>query len=418
MNQSPAASPHAIVIGAGIVGLAVAEKLQSQGMRVTLLEREAVAAGASRGNAGAFAFSDILPLASPGMIKKAFRWLIDPLGPFAVVAADLPWTLPWLLRFLCASRPSRVKRSIQAQSDLMQLAKQAMHDLVARTGLAGMIRSDGALHLYESLAAYRADQANWTLRAAHGIAFERYEGEALHRFQPGLSRHFRVGLFVPAWQTVSNPADFCQAIHYYLGNQGVETRYAEVEGLSGVAGGAEVRLASGERLRADYVVLAAGPWSAELAAPLGDAIPLIGERGYNTSFPREALELRRMLIFCDHGFVVTPLDDAIRVGGASEIARLDRPPNYRRSTAMVRKAQQFLPGLKTDHGEPWMGSRPAIPDTLPVIGRSRVSENIIYAFGHGHLGLTQSAATGQLVSELINGLPTSVDLTPFRPDRF
>jgi len=418
MIQRDSKAIDVIVIGAGIVGLAVAEKLQSQGMEVTLVEREAVAAEASKGNAAAFAFSDIMPLASPGMIKKALKWFIDPLGPFAVVAKDLPWTLPWLMRFLAASLPSRVQRSITAQSALMKLSRSTMASMVERANIQQMVHSDGVLYLYENEQYYESDHVNWALRSRHGIAFDRYEGKALHAFQSGLSESIKAGVFVPEWQTVTNPATFCDAIHHHLTTQGVETRIAGVSAIADTKTGAEVVLDTGERIKTDYVVLAAGPWSAALAKPLGDWIPLIGERGYNTTFPRQSLNLDRMLIFSDHGFVVTPLDSGIRVGGASEIARLDRAPNYRRSEAMVKKAKRFLPDLVTDEGEPWMGSRPAIPDTLPVIGCAKSSDRIIYAFGHGHLGLTQSAATGQLVCELISKEKTSVDITPFRPDRF
>lgn len=414
MEINETASPDVIVIGAGIVGLAVAEALQHSGQRVLLLEREKVAAGASQGNAGAFAFSDIMPLASPGIIKKALKWFLDPLGPFAVVVKDLPWTMGWLLRFLAASRPSNLAKSIDAQVSLMALSKSSMDTMVARAELTELIRSDGALHLYEG----EPDKTSWQLREQHGIRFERLEGDALHRFQPGLDKRFVTGFFVPQWQTVSNPENFCQGIHDRITMLGVQTQYATVQQIDASDFGAEVVLEGGKRISANHIVIAAGPWSSQLAAQLGDEIPLIGERGYNTTFPETAVSLKRMLIFCDHGFVMTPLDGAIRVGGASEVARLDRTPNYKRSEAMVTKAKRFVPDLETSQGKPWMGSRPAIPDTLPVISRSKRTDKVIYAFGHGHLGLTQSAATGQLVSELVNSQQTSIDLTPYRADRF
>jgi D-amino-acid dehydrogenase len=409
-------SENIIVIGGGIVGLAIAEKLISQGKQVTLIEKEKIAAGASFGNAAGLAFSDIMPLASPGIIKKAMKWFLDPLGPFAVVWQDLPHTLGWLLRFLKAARPAQYKRSIDVQAALMHLSKTSFAEMLERTNLSHMVRVNGALHLYESKASFQADLKNWEFRKTHNIDFESYEDNALHDFQAGLSPSFVAGIFASTWQSVSNPFDFCLALHDHIIAKGVETVYGEVSSIS-IEG--DVQLVSGQHLKADKVVLAAGPWSSKFSKQLGDSVPLIGERGYNTTLPKTALDgLDHTLVFSDHGFVVVPLSNGIRVGGASEIAKLERVANYKRSKNMLLKAKQLIPDLKVENGIEWMGARPAIPDTLPVIGYSSRSKNIIYAFGHGHLGLTQSTATGQLVCELVDGKTPSLDLGALRPTRF
>jgi D-amino-acid dehydrogenase len=128
--------------------------------------------------------------------------------------------------------------------------------------------------------------------------------------------------------------------------------------------------------------------------------------------------VRRQLIFGGHGFVITPLSTGLRIGGAVELAGLERPPNFARSRAMLEKARRFLPGLRTDGGREWMGYRPSLPDSLPVIGRARGAPGIFYAFGHGHLGLTQAAATGRLIRDLVSGQSSTIDLSPFDPYRF
>ena len=179
-----------------------------------------------------------------------------------------------------------------------------------------------------------------------------------------------------------------------------------------------LRLADGEEVLCRALVVAAGAWSHRLAAQLDDNIPLETERGYNTTLPVDAFDVKRQLIFSRHGVVVTPLETGLRIGGAVELGGLELPPDYRRSKAMLEKTRQFLPGLKTEGGREWMGYRPSLPDSLPVIGRSRNSPNIVYAFGHGHLGLTQAAATGKLVRDLVAGAAPDLDLTPFSPQRF
>ena len=409
-------SYHIVVVGGGIIGLNTAERLLVDGHQVTLVEKTGIAAGASFGNAAGLAFSDIMPLASPGIVKKAIKWFLDPVGPFAVVPQDLFKVAPWLFKFLKSSTPTQFRTSIDVQASLMHLAAETYPKMLERTGLQEMVRTNGALHLYESEASFNTDLEKWKFREKHGIPFQTYDKTALHQFQPGLSDKFVAGIYASTWKSVSNPNDFCQAIFDYLTQKGVKMLQKGVKNLSkGV-----VTLEDGSQIKADKIVIAAGPWSKTLAEGLGDDIPLIGERGYNTTLPKSAWQdLDHTLVFSDHGFVVTPLANGVRVGGASEIAALDSPANYKRSEHMLTKAEKFLPALNTEGGEQWMGRRPTIPDTLPVISYSSASDDIIYAFGHGHLGLTQSTATGELVAQLINGkIPNTVNMNALSASRF
>ena len=407
-----------VVVGAGIVGLAIAFHLQSEGHRVRLVERGGIAEGASRGNAGAFAFADILPLASPGLLRKAPAWLLDPLGPLSIPPAYLPAIAPWLLRFWRASLADRYRHSTVAQGALMRLSATAMHAMLRDAGLAGRVRSDGNLQLYESEAEFRAGLPGWDAKARERIPFEHVCGARLAELQPGLAPRFIAGTFTPHWQTVDDPYHFALALFDAVMAGGATISHGEVVAVTPDAAGVELRLANGETLRAARAVIAGGAWSRPLALRLGDAIPLETERGYNTTLPPGAFDVRRQLTFGGHGFVVTPLATGIRVGGAVELGGLTRPANFRRSELMLNKAAAFLPGLKVDGGTQWMGFRPSLPDTLPVIGASKASNRILYAFGHGHSGLTQSAATGRLIADLIAGRPSAIPLDPFRPDRF
>ena len=419
--MSPSASAAAVdvvVVGAGIVGIAAACHLAEEGRSVLLLDRDEPARGASFGNAGAFAFSDVMPLASPGIIRKAPRWLLDPLGPLAIPPAYLPRIAPWLLRFWRASRPDRVKGSMVAQAAMMRLAREAMGALVARAGLSGMVRSDGALELHDSEAQWRASLPGWEARAKEGIVFEHLRGEAIAALQPGLSPQFRFATFVPGWQTVADPHLFARGLLAHAEARGAIFRRARVLAVSPTAEGARIAIDGGESIEAGRAVIACGAWSRPLAAALGDRVPLETERGYNTTLPPGAFDLRRQLTFPGHGFVVTPIGGGVRVGGAVELGGLARPPNYRRSEIMLAKAARFLPGLRTEGGTQWMGFRPSLPDSLPVIGPSAAGARILYAFGHGHLGLTQSAATGRLVADLVAGRAPALDIAPFGAQRF
>ncbi len=407
-----------IVIGGGIIGVSIAEKLKHEGLDVTLIEKKKIAAGASFGNAAGFAFSEIMPLASPGTIKKSIAWFLDPEGPFAVVPKDLPKTFGWLIRFALSARNSLYKNSTVTLSNMMKYEKQTLQAFHKRTGLDSMVTDKGALYLYEKESQFTADVKNWEFRKQHGIAYETFKGDALHEFQADLSENVIAGIFVPSYPMVSNPNDYCHAIHELNQKNGVEILY---EAVASVNKGEKptVTLENGQELNADKIIIASGPWSATLTKKLGDKVSLVGERGYNTTLPKSALpNLQRTLFFPAHGFVMTPLKDGIRVGGASEIASLTRASNFKRSKNMLNKALRFIPSLQTNDGKEWMGMRPTMPDTLPVISKSTQSDDIIYAFGHGHLGLTLASSTAQLVSDLVHDKEPQIDIKALRVDRF
>jgi D-amino-acid dehydrogenase len=408
-----------VVIGAGIIGLAAGFELARAGRRVLLLDRSGVAAEASHGNAGALAFSDILPLASPGILRKVPRWLCDPLGPLALRPSYVPRIAPWLWRFWRASLPERVAASTRTQAALMRLAAAATRPMLEAAGAADQLRDGGNLHVYESEAAWRRSLPGWQLRAAHGIGLQHLHGrDAIAEWQPGLAASLVAATFVPRWQTVIDPLQVALRLADALTACGGALRRAEATALQPSADAVQVRLSDGRCIDAQRVVVAAGAWSHRLARSLGDRVPLEAERGYNTTLPPGAFDLRRQLTFPDHGFVVTPIAGGVRVGGAVELAGLRAPPNYARADALFAKAQRFLPGLRSDGATQWMGFRPSLPDSLPVIGMAPREPRVVYAFGHGHLGLTQAAATARLVRELVTGLPPSLDLAPLSVGRF
>ncbi len=417
-----ASSSDIAIIGAGIVGIACAAQLVEAGHRVTVYDRTGICEETSAGNAAALAFADVLPLAHKGMLRKLPRWLRDPLGPLSIPPAYLLRLSPWLIRFLLAGHPRHFKRSLQAQAGMMRLSESEWTSLAARAGIDGMIRHDGSIDLYEGETEWRASLPGWSAREPFSIAFEHVTGARLEELQPGLSPRFTHGTFLPGWKTVSDPKEFGKALWAYAEGKGARFVRGMVGSIrrSGTGQAWQLHLVAegqAQSVLAERVVIAAGAWSHRLAARLGDRIPLETERGYNTTLPRNAFPLKRQLTFTGHGFVVTPMETGLRIGGAVELGGLDRQPNYARSRAMLSKAAQFLPGLRTEGGVEWMGYRPSLPDTLPVVGASR-SPGIFYAFGHGHLGLTQAAATGRLIREMIAGQMPALDLSPFSPQRF
>lgn len=406
-----------VVIGAGIVGICAATFLAEAGQRVLVVDRTGVCEETSSGNASAFAFSDVLPLAHKGMMKNLPKWLADPLGPLAIRPSYLPQLLPWLYRFWRAGRTG-YEAALSAQAGLMRLAEAEWLALLDRSGTRPMLREDGSLELYESEAEFRAALPGWAARERHGIGFRHVERDELASLQPGLSRQFVKGTFVPGWKTADDPMLLGKAVWAHAEAKGARFVHGTVTDVAGSPQEILLSLADGRRIAAPKLLVAAGAWSHLWTRRFGDKVPLETERGYNTTLPADAFDVKRQLIFSGHGFVITPLSTGLRVGGAVEFGGLDLPPNYARSKAMLEKAKRFLPGLKTESGREWMGYRPSMPDSLPVIGRARQSPNVFYAFGHGHLGKTQAAATGRLVRDMVLGQPPAIDLSPFSPQRF
>ena len=410
--------PDVIVIGAGVVGISAALGLQARGLQVTVLDREGPAAGASAGNAGAFAFTDILPLASPGIMRKAPKWLLDPLGPLSVPPSYALRIAPWMFRFWRACSPARVAASTVAQTALMDLSKAELEPFLTATGTIGLLHKKGNLQVYESEGEFRASLPGWQARADHGIEFRHMDAAEMAEIQPGLAPRFVKGTFTPGWYSIADPRLYTIALADRFRENGGTLDRGEVVALVPGADSVEVKLADGSHRRGAKVVLAAGAFSHRIARTLGENIPLETERGYNTTLPADAFDLRTQVTFGGHGFVISRLSTGIRVGGAVELGGLTLPPNFRRSEAMLKKARAFLPLLKPEGGVQWMGFRPSMPDSLPAIGRARDSDRVIYAFGHGHLGLTQAAGTARLVAELATSAAPAIDLSPFSPQRF
>ncbi|MES0862701.1 FAD-dependent oxidoreductase [Ruegeria sp. SCPT10] len=410
--------PDIIVIGAGLIGISTALALQKRGKQVLVLDREGVAAGASQGNAGAFAFTEIEPLATPGIMRKAPKWLIDPLGPLSIPPSYALNIVPWMLRFWRASWRDRYIASLNAQAELMNHCRAALERQIADVKGEAFIQRDGQLQLFESEAEFRASLLTWELRKDHGIPFDLLEGpEAIAEIQPGLDRRFTHAGFTPTWLNTIDPAQWTTHLAKQFTSRGGQIEIADVSALIPIEAGARVTTSTGE-LTAKQVVVCAGAWSHRLAATLGDRIPLETERGYNTTLPKGAFDLRTHLTFGGHGFVVSRINGGVRVGGAVELGGLQLAPNFKRADTLLNKAKRFMPGLNTDGGTQWMGFRPSLPDSLPVIDRSARSPQVLYGFGHGHLGLTQSAGTAELIADLAVGNEPDIDTAPYASTRF
>ena len=408
---------HIGIVGGGIIGCATALHLLDQGHKVTVLERDAGGLPASVGNAGILAVPEIDPIARPGMLLAAPKWLLDPLGPLTVRWQDLPALMPWLTRFLLASRPAKVARAREALAFLLKTAAADHQAMGAMAGISGHIRKTGALTVFDTKAA--RDKA-FTHEAANaallGCNVEKLDVDEARARVPALKGAFAGGIFNDGYETFQYPLTLLRRLQSQLRERATFID-ATVNAVEWGDAGVSVRTGAENAHLFDKVAITAGVWSTTLVERLGLKVLLESERGYNTTFVNPSMTLEMPVFFSEHGFVATPFENALRVGGAVELAKPETAANYARAAAMRRKMRRYVPDLPREGGTEWMGRRPSTPDSLPVIGLHPGDPRIAFAFGHGHLGLTLSATTGRHVASLLSG-ERNPDLKPFSISRF
>lgn len=411
-----------IVIGGGIIGVCSALWLQRAGKEVVLVEADEIGMGSSFGNAGCLNVSSVVPVSMPGTLRKVPHYLMDPLGPLVIRPAYLPRIMPWLIRFLRAGTRTRVAAQAAALRPLLAGSYDSYQPLVQGTAAAELVHRQGHLIAYHTEADFAGDALAWQLRRDNGVDFEILRGEALREREPALARDIALGIWIPENGHTVNPLAFVTALADNFRAAGGKIERARVTGLE-LSGHrlAAVRTSSGI-LPAEKAVVACGARSKSLAAGLGDRIPLDTERGYHVVISNPEVMPRVPITDASGKFVATPMATGLRIAGTVEFAGLDAPPDYSRARQLVPQGKRLLPGLAGDYPEErlslWMGCRPSIPDSLPVIGTARHCRDVVYAFGHGHVGLAGGSRTGMLVRDLLLDLPRSLPAAPFSPRRF
>ena len=410
------------VIGAGMVGVCAASFLQRAGHDVFIVEPGNPGEGTSFGNAGAFNVSSVVPMSMPGTIKNVPRWLTDPDGPLVIRWSYLPTLAPWLIRFIRSGTHEKVHAQARALRGLLAPGFDTLSMLVKDAGAEDLVKRVGHLFVYRSEESWRKEGLAWQLRRENGIEWDEFSADELRQLDPNLSTEYVKGALVRENGHTTNPNRLVNVLAQAFQRDGGRIERARATGFE--LDGNRLKGIRTERgvLPADAAVVAAGIWSKELAAQLGNAAPLETERGYHLMIRDPEVMPRIPTADADGKFVATPMELGIRVAGTVELAGLKAPPNWDRARMLLRHVKRMFPALKEGYPDErlttWMGHRPSLPDSMPVIGRSRRSPDVIYAFGHGHIGMASGPMTGKVVAELISGQPTSADLAPFSPDRF
>ncbi len=406
-----------VVVGAGIIGATCALTLLRRGHRVTLVDRDAPGMGCSFGNGGAISPDFCVPMSMPGMLRRVPRWLTDPLGPLSLDWRHVPRALPWLMRWVAAGRPQRVRQISAAMRALHAPALDLYQKLLGER-YDTLIEKTGQLYVWRNANASPSEEIARQLRQSHGIAVQSLTPQDIQRIDPDLAPGFVRGLYFPENAHTMDPLGLVDAIvELFVQSGGTVVRDA-VRSFELRQGQAVCAVCANGKLPADTFVLAAGLSSATLAKQLGDWIPLQAERGYHAMLPDPKVSPKVKIGNRDQMFGLTPMRAGVRISGTVVITNPAEPADMRRATALLTNAKRMYPGLNDAGATFWMGDRPSTPDSLPVIDHAGRAGNVLYAFGHGHSGLSGAPMTAQLVASLVTGERPAIDAAPFGRNRF
>ncbi|MDK3018840.1 NAD(P)/FAD-dependent oxidoreductase [Pseudodonghicola flavimaris] len=410
---------HIGIIGTGVVGAATAAWLQRDGHSVTFFDPKEAGEACSFGNAGSLSPSAVLPVAMPGMWKRVPKWLLDPDGPLVIRSHYLPTVLPWLMRFLRYANEREVTRIATAMRGLLAPVFDAYTPLLQRAGAMSLMRQNGCLYVYSS----RASAQKWSwganLRRSLGVEMQELEAEELFELEPDLRGSFGFGQFAPDNGSTPDPSALVKAIYGQALTDGASHIRARVTGFRKTGSRVDaLRLDDGREVAVDAVVIAAGAWSGQLTRMLGARVPLESQRGYHVTVTDPGVTLNRNVMAVEQNIMVNPMSMGLRLAGTVELAGLKAAPNYARAESLLTVGRTMFPKMRPDPHTVWMGHRPCMPDSMPVIGRAPKVENAWLGFGHGHVGMCGGATTGRELANLISGRAAQVDLSAFAPDRF
>ncbi len=406
-----------LVVGAGIVGTSTAYTLQKAGYQVTLVDRIGPCAGSSYGNAGAIVDSCV-PNALPGLIKSVPSMLLDPTGPLTIRWSYLHKITPWLVRFLRETQAERVEHNAKYLGALTSCAPADWRVMMEETRLQHLMKDEGWLKVYDSEEGFQDTHVMRDLMLRHGSPFEVLGIGELRELEPNLSHVFKHGIYHHKSRFLLNPEKVVHGFADAFKQGGGDIIISDIHTLD-ANDDSVVATGSHGMLKADRLVLCTGAWSKKLAGQLGADVPLDTERGYHLMMPVvEEKGINRPIVYGEKSFVLAPMERGVRLTSQVEFAGLERGPDFRRVRKLLPYAQKMLPSLKTEEQDVWLGYRPSLPDSLPIIGPSPDSNRVIFAFGHQHLGMTLGPTTARLVKEMLEDELGNREMWPYRANRF
>lgn len=404
------------VVGAGIVGMSVALALAERGFRVTLFDPNAPGSRTSTWNAGVLATSSLVPLCNPGIYRRLPEFALGRYPGFSAHPLALAGQVPWLVRFLSASRASVFARTASALNGLITYSRSCHDALIRRAGCRELLREDGWLHLYRDASSFAKARENVAFYHRHDVKARAVAADELSQLEPGLRPLYAGAVLFAQTTAVTDPALLMQAYQGLLAPSGVEMATVRVRQVVRTQTGHRI-IADGVTADFDQVVICAGAWSAELLRPYVK-LPMVVERGYLQKFRVRDDVLMRPVFDTAMGLVLSPRPGSIQLSTGTDLTQIRRKPRLAQFRQAERTAREIVDLGEAIMEQPMIGNRPSLPDGMPAIGPLRGHPGLWVAAGHQHIGLSTGPATGQILAAMMEGVAPEIDATPFLPARF
>lgn len=388
-----------VVIGGGVIGMSIAHWLAKAGREVALIEPDEPGMGASYGNAGTIADYATVPLGTPNVLRNLPNLMLDRQSPLSIHYTTVPALLPWLLRFAYQSLPGPSCANAKALGQLLNNASGLWHETARELGASQHLHQRGCLYLYESEKAFKAAAGDEKIRRDNGVELEVINASEVGKLEPGLQAFEGGAHYFPDATSIDDPGALMKIMAARLQDLGVE--HIRDRAMAIDDSGRTIRvLCDNGAADAQKVIIAAGAYSRPLARSMGENIALDTERGYHIEFDMPTAPVSRPVCSARRGFYASPMAGRLRIAGTVEFGGLLKPANQQRLNLLERGARELFPQLGTP-SRSWLGFRPSVPDSVPIIRRSRRNMNVILAFGHGHLGVTLAPVTASMVHALL-----------------
>lgn len=418
MSTTEDVSPRRIgVIGGGITGISTAHFLRKDGHDVTVFDPGDPGTGTSSGNSGVISTGSVVPTATPDILMRVPKMLLDPYGPLSVRWRYLPRIAPWLFSLVRNGMPDRIEANAKAKAVLLDHAYDTYRVMLADTGTGGFVREIGSMAVWESDAAWQSAQWTIDLMRTCERKFDILSEDEIRQMEPGLQPIFKHGYFVPGNGAISHPGDLVTALHTAFIAQGgtiVKQPVDRIERVDGVAR----RLVTGDiEHDFDILVISAGAWSNKFLKQVGHSVLLDAERGYHIMLPQPDPGLNRPILIAQDTMFMSPMAHGMRLTTGVELAGTETPPDYTRARRMVSRAARAVRNLDKTEQSAWLGFRPSTPTSVPILGPAPGEDNVYCAFGGGHIGMTLGPISGRVTADLVAGRDPGIDLSRYAVTR-
>ncbi len=404
------------VVGAGIVGICCAYFLKKSGLRVTLIDREDPGTMTSFGHACSFADYANVPVNYPGLIWDIPKMLLKKDGPLAVDFFYIVKHLPWALSFLKNCKKEKVDEIASSLTNLLKHSQISYDEIFKEVNVQEYISHEENLYLFDSKKSLDDYEYANVIRKNNRVKVRNLKKEEVKQLEPNIADVYYAGqLFTGSRHTTNPLAISTKIFEKYLELGGIYIKQ-NVTNLIQKENSIEISLGN-KNINFDKIIVSAGAWSNKIANMVGDKFPLDTERGYHILFETNEKLINRPVAWSESGFYLIQIHDGIRAAGTVEIAGINKSPNSKRIAMIERQSRKVLPQLGNVKS-PWMGRRPTLPDSLPIIGKSIKNNNVIYAFGHQHIGWTLGAVTGKIIDSLSRDHIPNIDISAYSPSRF